>query len=77
VTWSTLELVLEIEERILVDGLDLDGPGLIAAEYGATNQEPDGDDAEHDQDDITVELHLIVRNIFLVKCVKESTLVSL
>jgi len=56
--------MFEVEEGIFVDGLDLDGPGLVAAECGTTDQESDGDEAEDDQDSVTVELHLLVRNIF-------------
>jgi len=64
VTRGTFELVLEVEERIFIDGLNLDRPGLVAAECGTTDQESDGDEAEDDQDGVAVELHLLVCNIF-------------
>jgi len=76
VTRGTFELVLEVEERIFIDGLYLDRPGLVAAECGTTDQESDGDEAEDDQDSVAVELHLLVCNIFLIKCVKDTGLVS-
>jgi len=77
VTWGTFEFIFEIEERILIYGFHFDGSWLVATECGTADQKSNGNDAEDNQYGITVELHLLLSNIFLIKCVKDTTLVSL
>jgi len=70
VTWSTLELVFKFVKRILVDGFNFNGSGLVAAHHSTTNEEADGNYTEDYQKGITVKFHLILSNIFYESALK-------
>jgi len=63
-TWCTFKLVFKVEQRVFVDRLNLNRSGLVVTDGDTLDQIQNRNKADDNQDDIAVELHLLLPDIF-------------